>query len=348
MDHQRICNLANPEEENDATSLKILRSMLKEELRLIYNVTGSMGGRLDGIEMMIESFRANFLETMRRRGVSEEKLQERLSSHFETIQRLNEELTTLKLRDIFSKYAWAVPTKTKNGKDVSSAIASILEYGRVPQKLHVDRGKEFYNSEFKKLMQDYGITMYSTFSNLKASICERFNRTLKEKMWKQFSLHGTYEWIPIVKSLLLSYNDTKHGTIWMKPKDVTAAHEKYLLHHVYGKLKTPRTKKIKFKVGDKVRVSKYKNIFGKGYIPNRTTEIVTISEVLNSNPVIYKLIDYKDQPIEGGFYQEELTKITYPDVYLVEKILRRRGNKVFIKWLGFDNSHNSWIDKDAL
>ncbi|XP_015120055.1 uncharacterized protein LOC107043201 [Diachasma alloeum] len=70
--------------------------------------------------------------------------------------------------DIFSKYAWTVPTKTRNGKDVSSAMASVLEQGRVPQKLHVDRGKEFYNSEFKKLMQDYGITMYSTFSYLKA------------------------------------------------------------------------------------------------------------------------------------------------------------------------------------
>ncbi|XP_015118905.1 uncharacterized protein LOC107042382 [Diachasma alloeum] len=72
--------------------------------------------------------------------------------------------------DVFSKYAWAVPTKPKNGKDVSSAMASILEQGRVPQKLHVDRGKEFHNGEFKKLMQDYEITMYSTFSNLKASI----------------------------------------------------------------------------------------------------------------------------------------------------------------------------------
>ncbi|XP_015120053.1 uncharacterized protein LOC107043200 [Diachasma alloeum] len=127
----------------------------------------------------------------------------------------------------------------------------------------------------------------------------------------------------------------------MKPKDVTAAHEKYLLRHIYRELTTPRIKKIKFKVGDKVRVSKYKNIFEKGYTRNWTTEIFTISEVVNINPVTFKLIDYEDQPIEGGFYQEELTKVTYPDVYLVEKILRRRGNKVFVKWVGFDNSHNN-------
>ncbi|XP_015123511.1 uncharacterized protein LOC107045691 [Diachasma alloeum] len=401
-----------PEEDNDAISLKMIRNMLKEELRLIYNVTGSMGGRIDGIETIIQSFQMNFLKTMRRKNVGDEEVQEQLNSHSGTIQHITEELTTLKdsiahetkmdnkkatvveelhrparrnyprrrvevrgldetwqadlvdmsayyrenggykflltVIDIFSKYAWAVPTKTKNGKDVSSAMKSILEQGRVPQKLHVDRGKEFYNSQFKRLMQNYSITMYSTFSNLKASICERFNRTLKEKMWKQFSLQGTYKWIPIVTNLVQSYNNTKHRTIKMKPKDVTAAHEKYLLHHVFGQLKTYNTKKIKFKVGDKVRVSKYKNVFQKGYTPNWTTEIFTISQVVKTNPVTYKLTDYEDNPIEGGFYQEELTRVTNPDVYLIEKILRRCGNKAFVKWLGFDSSHNSWINKDEL
>ena len=98
----------------------------------------------------------------------------------------------LTIIDIFLKYAWAVPTKTKGGKDVTDAMSSVLKKGRVPRKLHVDQGKEFYNSEFKALMQRYDITLYSTFGNLKASICERFNRTLKGKMWKQFSLRGTY------------------------------------------------------------------------------------------------------------------------------------------------------------
>ena len=55
----------------------------------------------------------------------------------------------------------------------------------------------------------------------------------------------------------------------------------------------------------------------------------------------YKLMDYQNHPIEGDFFQEELTKVKYPDAYLVEKVLRKRGNKVFVKWLGFDNAHNS-------
>ncbi|XP_015125742.1 uncharacterized protein LOC107047484 [Diachasma alloeum] len=150
-------------------------------------------------------------------------------------------------------------------------------------------------------------------------------------MWKQFSLQGTYKWIPIVKNLVQSYNDSKHRTIRMKPKDVTVADEKYRLHHVYGKLKAPHTKRIKFKVGDKVRVSKYKNIFEKGYTPNWSTEIFTISKVIHTKPVTYKLIDYEEKPIEGGFYQEELTKVTHPDVYLVEKVLTRHDRMATMK-----------------
>ena len=254
----------------------------------------------------------------------------------------------LTIIDIFSKYAWVVPTKTKSGKDVTDAMNSVLKKGRVPRKLHVDRGKEFYNSEFKALMQHYDITLYSTFSNLKASICERFNRTLKGKMWKQFSLRGTYKWTDIVNDLLFDYNNTKHRTIGMKPKDVTARNESSLLRNVYGRTRVNRTRKIKFKVGEKVRISKYKHIFEKGYTPNWTTEIFTISEVKNTDPVTYKLVDYQNRPIEGGFYQEELTKVKYPNAYLVEKIVRKHGNKVFVKWLGFDNSHNSWINESDL
>lgn len=246
--------------------------------------------------------------------------------------------------DNFSKFAWAVPLKTKNGKDVTSAMKSVLE-SRIPKKLHVDQGKEFYNKEFQALMKKHNIQLYSTFSNLKASICERFNRTLKSKMWKQFSLRGTYKWIDILQDLILEYNTTKHRTIKMKPIDVTAANETKLLRTVYKPLQVRSTQKRKFKVGDKVRVSKYKHIFEKGYTPNWTTEIFTISEIKNTQPPTYKLQDYQNQPIEGGFYEEELSKVKHPDIYLVEKILRRRGNQLYVKWLGFDSSHNSWINK---
>jgi len=123
--------------------------------------------------------------------------------------------------DIFSKFAWAVPTKTKSGSDVTAAMRSVLEQGCQPRRLHVDQGKEFYNATFKNLMEEYNIRLFSNFSNLKASICERFNRTLKTKMWKEFSFRGTYKWIDILPDLVSDYNNTKPRTIKMKPKDVT-------------------------------------------------------------------------------------------------------------------------------
>ncbi|XP_077256598.1 uncharacterized protein LOC143894301 [Temnothorax americanus] len=95
-----------------------------------------------------------------------------------------------------------------------------------------------------------------------------------------------------------------------------------------------------------LRVSKYKTIFEKGYTPNWTTEVFKIVKVQRTNPVTYLLEDYRGKSVSGGFYEHELHRATYPDVYLVEKVLRRRGDEVYVKWLGFDRSHNSWISKD--
>ena len=101
-------------------------------------------------------------------------------------------------------------------------------------------------------------------------------------------------------------------------------------------------------IRDRVRVSKAKQIFEKGYTPNWSTEIFTVTKVASTNPVTYRLKDYKDQPISGGFYEQELLRAKYPDVYLVEKILQKRGNQVKVKWLGFDDSHNSWINQSDM
>lgn len=247
--------------------------------------------------------------------------------------------------DIFSKFSWALPLKSKRGKDVADAMESLFKQGRVPKNLHTDKGTEFYNSNFNNLMKKFNVHLYSTYSNLKASICERFNRTLKNKMWMRFSLQGNYKWFDILPNFLTEYNNTKHRTIKMKPRDVTAMNEKQLFQDVYKQFKYKSLKPSKFKVNDRVRISKFKHVFEKGYTPNWTTEIFTITHVMATSPVTYKLKDYRDQPIAGGFYEQELAKVKHPDVYLVEKVLKRGGNKLFVKWLGFSDSHNSWINK---
>lgn len=249
--------------------------------------------------------------------------------------------------DTFSKYAWAIPIKSKTAESVSQAFHSIFEKSkRHPKNLQTDHGKEFYNKIFADLMKKYDINHYSTFSTLKASIVERFNRTLKERMWKEFSLNGNYKWLELIDKIVLQYNNTKHRTIKLKPSQVSKKDNKKLLSTVYNHIKI--SVPTKFSLGDHVRISKNKYLFEKGYTPNWTTEIFKIRKVQLTNPTTYLLADYQGQPIQGGFYEEELLKAKAKDVYLVEKVLKTNKDKVFVKWLGFPDTHNSWINKTDL
>lgn len=247
--------------------------------------------------------------------------------------------------DVLSKYAWAVPLKSKGGSETADAIAEIIrDSERRPKNMQTDKGKEFYNADVQRLVKKHGINHYSTYSVLKASVVERFNRTLKNDMWKMFTLNGTYKWVDALPRLVSDYNTRKHRTIGMRPVDVTPAIAERLLATVYSAIKIAGP--AKFKIGDSVRVSKYKTIFEKGYTPNWTTEVFKIVKVQRTNPVTYLLEDYRKKSVAGAFYEYELRRATYPDVYLVEKVLRRKGDEVYVKWLGFDGSHNSWIHKD--
>lgn len=247
--------------------------------------------------------------------------------------------------NIFSKKAYARALKNKTGQEVTRAMESILvSLGHPIKNLHVDEGKEFYNAVMKNMLRKRNIKIYSTYSSKKAAIVERFNRTLKNNMWKQFSLRGSFKWIDILQTLVSNYNNTKHRTIKMKPNDVNQHNEMHILNTVYSKRQKVQ-KRSKFKVGDYVRISKYKHIFSKGYTPNWTTEIFKVKVVQQTNPITYLLIDLRGHDIKGSVYTEELQLAKHPDLYLVEQIIRKKGNKVYVKWLGLDNTHNSWIQK---
>ena len=113
--------------------------------------------------------------------------------------------------------------KQKTGSDVTAAMEPILQQRRKPTNLQTDRGKEFYNYTFQSLMQR--INLYSSYSNLKASICKRCNRTLKQMMWILFSLRGKDKWLNILPNLLNEYNNSKHRTTGMKSRDMTLAND---------------------------------------------------------------------------------------------------------------------------
>lgn len=249
--------------------------------------------------------------------------------------------------DTFSKFAWALPLKTKTSTEVTNAMKAVLKTIKSPPKnLQTDDGKEFFNSQFKQLMKNFNINHYSTYSGFKATIVERFNRTLKGKMWKQFSLQGSYKYLDILQPLVNKYNNTIHSTIKMKPRQVTSKNETKLLQTVFNRIKIFKTGK--FKVGDNVRISKNRHIFTKGYTPNWTTEIFKIRAIQITNPITYLLEDYQKHDIKGGFYESEIQKVKFPDIYLVEKVLQTKGKNAFVKWLGFDSTHNTWIPQSYI
>lgn len=252
--------------------------------------------------------------------------------------------------DTFSKFAWLIALKNKSGKEVTDAMRSLfIKYpNRVPKNLQTDAGKEFYNQTFQSLMKSYHINHYSTFSVKKASIVERFNRTFLNRMWYEFSMLGSHKWLKLLQPIVDAYNSTVHRTIKMKPVDVKKTDEIRLLNTVYRQNQTIdifNIKKQKFKLNDYVRISKYKNLFEKGYTPNWTAEVFKIVRTLPTTPVTYTLKDLDDEIISGCFYDYELQKTHNKDIYLVEKIVRQSGDKLYVKWLGLADKANSWINK---
>ena len=132
------------------------------------------------------------------------------------------------------------------------------------------------------------------------------------------------------------YN-TFHRTIKMKPIDVKT--DSYAEYNVDFNFKNPE-----FQVGDHVRISKYGNIFAKGYTPNWSKEVFVISKIKNTVPWTYVIRDLKGEEIVGTFYEKELQKTNCKE-FRMEKIIIKKGNKLYVKWKGCDKSLNSWIDK---
>jgi hypothetical protein len=216
--------------------------------------------------------------------------------------------------DLWSKYAWGIPLKSKDGRTVKSALEFVInDSNRCPQFLWTDKGKEFYNSVFKSYLEEKGIKLYSTESELKSTPIERLNRTLKEKMEKEFTVNHLLgrpsNWLTILEEIVEKYNNTVHSKTKLTPVDAckdefqTSVAER--MYDVDSKLKE---KTAKYKIGDKVRIYKYKYEFEKGYKSRWTNEIFVVSVVHNTKPITYSLKDLKGEDIIGKFYSEELQR----------------------------------------
>ena len=251
----------------------------------------------------------------------------------------------LTVLDVFSKYGWIIPLKDKKGETVMNAFKMILKEGRKPHYLWTDKGKEYYNKHVKELLDKNKITLYSTENEEKSSVCERWNRTIKTRMWKQFTVQGNTQYLDMLPKLVKQYNNTKHSSIKMKPIEASKReNEGTVYFNLYGDMEQSSSKP-KFKIGDMVRISKYKRkVFDKGYTPNWSKEVFTVDKIQYTNPITYKLKDLRGEDIQGSFYELELLEAKQ-DVFRIDKIIRRdyKKKQALVSWKGYSDDFNSWI-----
>ena len=248
--------------------------------------------------------------------------------------------------DIFSKYAWSFPLKTKTIKEIKSCFQKIFNE-RKPSYIWSDQESSFFSKEMLQFFKDNNVKIYYTHSHLKAVIIERFNRSLRELMMKEFVKNNNTVWYNILPDLINTYNNRYHQTIRMKPKNVNKLNEKHIKNTVYNY--DISNKKPKFKINDLVRISlKRRALFDKptGNI-KWSEQLYKIYKINKSNVITYQLKNMNDEIIKGQFYTKELqlTKNTTGE-YIIEKILKTNKDKIFVKWRGYDNSFNSWINKN--
>ena len=248
--------------------------------------------------------------------------------------------------DVFSKKAWVVPLKDKSGSTLVEAFETLPD--PLPSKLQTDKGTEFTNRKFQSWLKENGVDFFTTENeDIKASIVERFNRSIKSKLWRYFTKHDTLHFLDILQDVVSTYNRTPHRSIGMAPLDVNEKTQGQVWYRLYADLATDY-KIPELQVGDLVRISKARRTFKKGYLPQWSEEIFTIFKRQRTQPMTFMLKDWNEEELKGSFYAQELQKVLKPDVYRIEKVLKEQKNRVYVKWLGYPDSFNEWVAKKDL
>lgn len=260
---------------------------------------------------------------------------------------------------VFSKKAWAIPLRDKSNKSVINAMQKVFNE-RICKYLQSDRGKEFTGTAFQSFLRQNGVKFYTCDNpDIKCSIIERFNRSLKSRMWKYFSHASTNRYIDVLDKLVDSYNKTVHSAINVRPIDVNKHNEKKVYDYLYsgnGRYRKHLTNNSipKHKVGDLVRITREKYLFSKGYETNFSLEIFEIYNILERDPIRYKIKDLGGEEIGGSFYEQEIQKvlISKNTKYKIDKIIKYRGagvsRQALVHWLGYPEKFATWIPVSEL
>ena len=208
--------------------------------------------------------------------------------------------------DCFTKYVWVKPLKNKSGKSLVKALALLLMTER-PKHLQADQGTEFFNKNVTRMLEAFGPKLYHSYSEHKASIVERVQRTLRARLGKLFTEQGNNVWIVEIDNIVDAYNNSYHRSIKMSPIKVTESDTDKIRRLLFprNKFKYPTY----FKIGDKVRITIRRKKFQKEYEKGWTDEKFLIKAIQDTIPPTYLLEDLFKEPVLGSFYKEELQHV---------------------------------------
>ncbi|KAL3075851.1 hypothetical protein niasHT_032054 [Heterodera trifolii] len=253
--------------------------------------------------------------------------------------------------DTLSRQVFVEPVKTKTSANMIIAFEHIFKRSKyIPWKVLTDQGKEFTARAVQHFFRAKDVEHFCmlTSPQFHAGMAERANRSIKERLYRYFTERNTYKWIAVVQDIVRAINHSPNSTIGMCPADVNFQNAEALRQKLHNAAENVVRRQPRYRVGDRVRIEKYKHVFKKGYLPRFTNELFTVAEVHpERSPVVYRLRDDHNEIISGWFYANDLCK-TLEDkqqkMYIIEKILKKkRQNGVdyaLVKWEG--NRTNSF------
>jgi hypothetical protein len=259
--------------------------------------------------------------------------------------------------DIFSRYIWVEPMKTKTGGEMVQVLARIFKTGRKPLNIRTDRGTEYTNNIVQHYLKREHVHHFVAYNPIHASYAERVIRTLKGKIYRLFTDRQTHNYITYLADIVDGYLDTVHGSTGMRPIDITTKNEQTIYEKLYLPQQLAEEKKplaYKFKTGDKVHLLMDRSTFNKGYKETYFQEIFEIVQRTPTHPPRYKLADLLKEVLNGSFYEQQLVKVNYntSTMFRIEKVVRYRktdkGKEALVRWQGYPTKFDTWLGVEGI
>lgn len=260
----------------------------------------------------------------------------------------------LTIIDTHSRFCFLEPVLSKSTPHVIEAFENVFKRSpTLPIRIVSDEGNEFASKRMHTYFKSKNIDKLEAFTQplVKASLAERLNRTIREKLRRYFYEYKTWKWIDIIQDLAHNLNSNKHSTIKIRPIDVTSQNSDRLWRQLYAK-DSRKQKKPKFEEGQLIRLSLDRLPFTKDQ-RNFSQQLYRIHKVFkHKNPIVYTIRDLTNEITKGYIYEPEILAISDQFAFQIERVLQRRRKngkmQFYVKWKNLGNDHNAWIHQNEL